>query len=84
MNDPIIENYEVYRINYENYSLLYYPSLNIINIDYWDDKEEDQVETTIWSKDDGFLLDISLTIEKQTIEKALEIFKQYGEKNGNN
>lgn len=56
MSDEIeFEQYECLRINHEDFSLLYYPSLKIMNVLYFNKEEDDEVEETIWTEEDGFL-----------------------------
>lgn len=49
------EQLECLRINHEDFSLLYYPSLKIMNVLYFNKEEDDEVEETIWTEEDGFL-----------------------------
>ena len=56
MSDEIeFEPYECLRIDHENFSLLYYPSLKIMNVLYFDIEEDDEVEETVWTEESGFL-----------------------------
>ena len=53
-NEIEFEQYECLRINHEDFSLLYYPSLKILNVLYFDIEEDDEVEDTVWTEQDGF------------------------------
>ena len=56
MTDEIeFEQYECLRIDHENFSLLYYPSLKIMNVLYFDIEEDDEVEEAVWTEEGGFL-----------------------------
>ena len=56
MTDEIeFEQYECLRINHEDFSCLYYPTLEILNVLYFDTEEDDEVEDTVWTEEDGFL-----------------------------
>lgn len=46
------EQYECLRINHEGFSLLYYPSLKIMNVLYFDIEEDEEVEDTLLTKED--------------------------------
>lgn len=75
MSDIHIENYERYRIELDNVSLLYYPSLSILNIEFWDSAEEDDVEITIWDET-GYHLENSPIKDLSILEKYLQMFKE--------
>lgn len=75
MSDIHIENYERYKIELDNVSLLYYPSLSILNIEFWDSVEEDDVEVTIWD-DTGYHLENSPIQDISILEKYLQMFKE--------
>lgn len=75
MSDIHIENYERYKIELDNVSLLYYPSLSILNIEFWDSVEEDDVEVTIWD-DTGYHLENSPIKDISILEKYLQMFKE--------
>lgn len=73
-NEIEFEQYECLRINHEDFSCLYYPTLKILNVLYFDIEEDDEVEDTVWTEEDGFLDSIfDLTI----LEKDLEIMRSY-------
>ena len=56
MSDEIeFEQLECLRINHEDFSLLYYPTLKIMNVLYFNKEEDDEVEETIWTEEVGFL-----------------------------
>ena len=56
MTDKIeFEQYDCLRIDHEDFSLLYYPSLKIMNVLYFNIEEDDEVEETVWTEEDGFL-----------------------------
>lgn len=56
MSDEIdFQQLECLRINHEDFSLLYYPSLKIMNVLYFNKEEDDEVEETIWTEEVGFL-----------------------------
>lgn len=46
---------ECLRINHEDFSCLYYPTLKIMNVLYFNKEEDDEVEETIWTEEVGFL-----------------------------
>lgn len=55
-NDEIeFQQLECLRIDREDFSCLYYPVLKILNVLYFDIEEDDEVEETIWTEEDGFL-----------------------------
>jgi len=47
--------YDCLRIDHEDFSLLYYPSLKTMNVLYFNVEEDDEVEETVWTEDGGFL-----------------------------
>ena len=56
MTDEIeFEQYDCLRIDHEDFSLLYYPSLKIMNALYFNIEEDDEVEEAVWTEQDGFL-----------------------------
>jgi hypothetical protein len=74
LNKIEFKQYERLRINHEDFSCLYYPSLKILNVLYFDFEEDDEVEDTVWTEEDEFLdsaFDITI------IQKDLEIFRSY-------
>ena len=73
-NEVEFEQYECLRINHEDFSLLYYPSLKIMNVLYFNKEEDDEVEETVWTEEDGFL---DSAFDLTIIEKDLEYMRSY-------
>jgi hypothetical protein len=70
-----LQNYECYRINHEEFSFLFYPSLGMMNIVYWDSVEDDEIEITIYDET-GFNLDYIPFKDLEILQKYLSIFKE--------
>lgn len=73
-NEIEFEQYDCLRIDHENFSLLYYPSLKIMNVLYFDIEEDEEVEDTVWTEEDGFL---SNPFDITILEKDLEYMRSY-------
>jgi len=77
MDSINVQKYECLRIDYDAYSLLYYKDIKILNIRYFDEVDDDEVEITLWSEEHGFE-DVDLAfIKKETILNALDYMRSY-------
>lgn len=69
------EQYECFRINFDNYSLLYYPLLQTMTILFCDDIEEDEVELQIYDET-GFHIEKSPISDIKLLTTWLMYFKE--------
>jgi hypothetical protein len=73
-NEIEFEQYECLRINHEDFSLLYYPSLKILNVLYFDIEEDDEVEDTVWTEQDGFFEN---KFDRTILQSDLDFMRSY-------
>lgn len=73
-NEIEFEQYNCLRINHEDFSCLYYPTLKALNVLYFDIEEDEEVEDTVWTEEDGFL---SNSFDITILEKDLEYMRSY-------
>jgi len=73
MSDISVEKYERFRIDHGTFSSLYYPQLDIMNVEFFDEDEEDEIEETVWTKEDGFT---DCQFDRNVLEQDLLILRR--------
>jgi len=74
--NPEIEELNVFKLEMDDLVYLFYPELNIINIEYYDSKEDDDFFVTIYYEG-AFHLEESSEKDLNKLNKILNIFIKY-------